>query len=270
MGGLTRTYLGHLPPAYDGVSPLPLVLAFHGGGGRASGMNELTHLNDVADKHGFVVVYPDGYKLHWGDGRGVSPSEMDGVDDVAFVSALIDALARQYKLDLRRVYATGISNGGFFSERLACDLSNKIAAIASVAATLSQNLADSCAPGRPVSFLLIQGTADPLVPWQGGQVVGERGQVVSAAAAIQKWVGLDGCAGAPTMSSLPDTAHDGTQVQITQYTGCQQQTEVALYLVQNGGHTWPGGKQYLPESIVGKASRQCDAGEVIWAFFQGH
>lgn len=184
VGGLTRSYLGHLPAGYDGSRPVPLLLALHGGGGQAKGMNGLTHLNKIADERGFLVVYPDGYKLHWGDGRGISPSERDGVDDVAFISMLIDHLEGQYKIDQRRIYATGISNGGFFAERLGCDLAGRLAGIASIAATLSVYLDQHCQPARPISFLLFQGTGDPLVPWQGGEVIDERGEIVSADEAV--------------------------------------------------------------------------------------
>jgi polyhydroxybutyrate depolymerase len=265
-GGLTRTYQGHLPSAYDGTTPLPLLLALHGGGGDGAGMQRLTHLNQIADQHDFIVVYPDGYQKHWADGRDVTTAEQQGLDDVGFLSALIDALAGQYKIDRRRVYATGISNGGFMSERLACDLASKIVAIASDAATMSQVLAARCAPQRPVPFFLIQGEQDPIVPAQGGAVLGERGVALSASAAIQKWVQIDGCSGTAAAGSLPDTAHDGTQVSTQRYTGCQANTEIQAYLIAGGGHTWPGGLQYLPASIVGKTSRQFDAGQVIWQF----
>jgi len=270
-GGLTRTYHVHLPAGYSAARPAPLVLAFHGGGGDGAGMSRLTHLSDAADRFGFVVVYPDGYQQHWGDGRGVTPSERDGVDDVAFVAVLLDTLASQFAIDTRRVYATGISNGGFFSERLACDLSARISAIASVAATMSANLAARCAPARPVPYLLIHGTADPIVPYDGGQVggqlAGERGAAISAADSVQKWAVLDGCPSPPHVAALPDTAHDGTQVRRTVYTGCATGSQVQFYSVEGGGHTWPGGLQYLPVAVVGKTSRQIDAGDVIWGFF---
>ncbi|HEU5370452.1 MAG TPA: PHB depolymerase family esterase, partial [Ktedonobacterales bacterium] len=149
-GGLTRTYQGHLPSSYDGVKALPLVLALHGHGGDGQGMLRLTHLNRIADQHGFIVVYPDGYQKSWADGRGATEADQAGVDDVGFLSALIDALANQYKVDQKRVYVTGISNGGFMSERLACDLSNKVAAVAAVAATMPTGLAARCAPQEPV------------------------------------------------------------------------------------------------------------------------
>jgi polyhydroxybutyrate depolymerase len=270
FGSLARTYQGHLPSSYDGVRLLPLVLALHGHGGDGQGMLRLTHLNTIADRHGFIVVYPDGYQKSWADGRGVTSADQAGVDDVGFLAALIDALAGQFKVDRSRVYVTGISNGGFMSERLACDLATKIAGVAAVAATMPMDLAARCAPARPVPFLLMQGTADPLVPAQGGAIRLDRGTVLSASATMQTWVKFDGCQGAPLTGSEPDTANDGTRVSYQTYSTCQDKSAVALYLVAGGGHTWPGGLQYLPQAVVGKTSRDIDAGEVIWGFFQPH
>jgi polyhydroxybutyrate depolymerase len=267
-GGLTRTYQGHLPASYADAQRLPLVLALHGHGGDGQGMQRLTHLNSLADRHGFIVVYPDGYQKSWADGRGATEADQAGVDDVGFLSALIDTLAGRFKVDRSRVYVTGISNGGFMSERLACDLANKVAAVAAVAATMPTGLAARCAPQRPVPFLLMQGTSDPLVPAQGGDVRGERGTVLSASATAQKWVSIDGCSAPPVTGNEPDVANDGTRVSYETYSGCRDASAVALYLVEGGGHTWPGGLQYLPAALIGKTSRDIDAGEVIWSFFQ--
>jgi polyhydroxybutyrate depolymerase len=268
FGGLTRTYRGHLPSSYENTAALPLLLALHGHGGDGQGMERLTHLNTFADQHSFIVVYPDGYQKSWADGRGATEADQAHVDDVGFLSTLIDTLASQYKVDRSRVYVTGISNGGFMTDRLACDLADKIAAAAAVAAPMPTNLADRCAPKRPMPYLLMQGTADPLVPAQGGQILGERGVVLSTSATMQKWVGIDGCKATPARGSEPDTANDGTSVSYETYSGCQKNSAVMLYLVEGGGHTWPGGLQYLPESLIGKTSRDVDADALIWAFLQ--
>ena len=268
-GGLSRTYIVHLPPAYQnqGAQSFPVVLAFHGGGGKADGMDKLTHMNATADQDDFIVVYPNGYKNSWADGRGVTNAEKDNVDDVQYTSDLITDLAAHYRIDPKRIYATGISNGGFFSERLACDLSSTIAAIASVAATFSVNLAGRCAPTRPVPFLLIQGTADPLVPFEGGTVALERGEVLSAKGAVADWVAIDGCTSPSIDGNDPDVADDDTTISHQFYTNCSGGTKVSFYAIHNGGHTWPGGYQYLPEVAIGKTSRDMDASEVIWQFF---
>jgi polyhydroxybutyrate depolymerase len=271
VGALARTYIVHLPSGYDGSRALPVVLCFHGGGGSGVGMNGLTHFNSVADQYGFIVVYPDGYQKHWADGRGTSPAEHDGVDDLAFINALLDQLTASVKADTQRIYATGISNGGFFSARLGCELSSRIAAIGVVAATLATNEAAGCAPPRPVSMTLIHGTDDPIVPSAGGELtVGDSGEVLSVDAAVAKWTALDGCMTTPDTSDLPDIANDGTRIQRQVYGGCAGGSAVINYVVEGGGHTWPGGLQYLPESIIGKTSHDMDASVVLWDFFQAH
>lgn len=271
IGGLERTYLVRLPPSYEASRRWPLVLALHGGGGRGRDMERLTHLGEIADRRGFVVVYPDGYWRRWADGRGTTPPERAGVDDVAFVAALLDELGRSLAIDPARVYATGISNGGFFANRLACELAGRIAAVAAVAATIGESLAARCRPSRPVPVLIIHGARDPLVPWDGGEMtVGAGGRILSAPATAARWAGLDGCDPAPAVTALPARAADGTSVRREAYGGCRGGVEVLLYAIEGGGHAWPGGLQYLPERLIGKTNRDLDAGEVIMEFFERH
>lgn len=274
VGGLTRTYLLHVPRTYDKAGPAALVFAFHGGTGRASTMSKITgDLDAVADRHGFIVVYPEGTDKHWNDGRETQP---DNTDDVGFISELIDQLAKGYNVDRKRIYATGISNGGMFAQRLACDLSEKIAAIASVAATMPQNLPGRCAPKRPVAVLIMHGTADPLFPYAGGELKGAGkggygGKVLSAADAVKFWVTHNKTSASPTVTSLPDIdPQDGTSVKRMTYGNGQEGTEVVLYEIEGGGHTWPGGLQYFPERLIGKVSRDISGNEVIWEFFGKH
>ena len=270
-GDLARTYRVHLPEAYDGTTDLPLVLVFHGGGGTGRGMIRLTQLDRIADQEGFIVAFPDGYERRWADGRGTTPPELAGIDDAGFVSALIDKLAAELTVDLHQVYATGISNGGFLCQRLACELSDRIAAIATVAATMPYDLASECQPNESVSVMFMFGTDDPLVPWEGGELtVGARGRILSVDAAVVKWVEINGCATTPTVTYEPDAADDGTRVRREAYAGGKGGTEVVLYVIEDGGHTWPGGWQYLPERIIGKTSRDIDASEIIWDFFRNH
>ena len=148
------------------------MLAFHGGGGTAAGMARISGLDAVADQHDFVVVYPQGVGNSWAGGKGDTPADRAGVDDVGFTAALIDHLADQDGIDTRRVFATGLSSGGFMTQRLGCQLADRIAGIAPVAATLIGTIAQTCTPSRPMPVLEIQGTADPLVPYAGGHVRG--------------------------------------------------------------------------------------------------
>jgi polyhydroxybutyrate depolymerase len=271
FGGLTRTYLVHLPLSYDARKRWPLVLALHGGGGAGPGTQRLTHLGEIADRRGFIVVYPDGIRRGWADGRSTTAAERSGVDDVGFISALLDKLAGEYSIDSARVYATGISNGGFMAQRLACELSGRVAAVASVAATVGEGLAARCKPSRRVPVMMIHGTEDPLVPWAGGEVkVGARGRILSVNATVRKWASLDGCASTPIVTESEKRSADGMHVRREVFPGCKDGAEVVLYAIEGGGHTWSGGLQYLPERIIGKTSREIDAGEVIWEFFSRH
>ncbi len=267
-GGVARTYLLHLPRGYDAAKPWPLVAALHGGGGTAKSTNTLAHMNAAADRHGFIVAYPQALYRHWNDGRQSGVADSRKVDDLGFLSALIDQIARDYNVDRKRVFATGISNGGFMSQRLACDLAGKITAIAAVAATMGRDLSAHCKPSQPVSVLIIQGTEDPLVPYEGGRVqVRGGGAIISAPDAVQKWVELNGCKAQPLVADLPDKAADGTRTRRETHSGCRQRTEVVFLRVEGGGHTWPGGVPYLPERRIGRTSRDFDATEVIWEFF---
>ena len=168
VDGRERGYTYHLPTGYDGTRSVPLVLALHGRLGQGTGEERLSHFDKTSDEHGFIVVYPDGLDRSWADGRGGTPSDRKGVDDMKFLSDLIDKIEADYKVDTSRIYVAGMSNGGFMSGRLACQLSNRIAAVAIVAASLSENTATSCRPEFPVSVLVLQGAEDPLVPLAGG------------------------------------------------------------------------------------------------------
>ena len=177
VDGITRTYHLHVPPGL-GPAPAPLVLVFHGGGGTGPGTERLTRFTALADREGFLVALPEGIEKNWNDGREFTGSRAhrDHVDDVAFVTALIDAIGRAHAVDPRRIYATGISNGGIFSHYVAAHLSARIAAIAPVVGGIADPPEAWLRPERPVSVLMLQGTRDPLVPYHGGAVAFGRGR----------------------------------------------------------------------------------------------
>ena len=261
--GVERQYLLHLPPSYERSSgKLSLVLFFHGGKSKAERMDRLTGFNAEADENNFVIVYPKGINERWNDGRG---SELATADDIGFVRALIDQLVQDYRIDPARVYATGISNGAILSHCLACELSDKITAIASVAGTMPTNVAQNCRPSRPVAVLMIHGTKDPLILWEGG-TGNKKGQIggstLSVTETIQFWASKNGCDTTPQSTPVRDLVEDGTTTTREEY--CPK---VVLYKVIDGGHTWPGGRQYLPETIIGKTSQDFDATKLIWEFF---
>lgn len=272
IAGGDRSYLVHVP--VDMPATLhPLLLVFHGGGGTAHGMVRFTHLDEVADRTGMIVVYPQGVDRHWNDGRSTIRNK---VDDVAFVRAMIDAVERDHAVDPARVYAAGISNGGIFVERLACDLSDRIAGIAAVAGTLAQDYASRCQPSRPVSVVQFDGTTDPIMPYAGGKVAdfgghGEGGLVLSVDATTSFWARRNACGGPGVSQTLPMRARfDPTRVKATQWRDCRDGSAVALYRIEGGGHAWPGGQQYLPKIFIGLASRQMDASETMVQFFLDH
>lgn len=264
-GGMDRTYMLHVPAG----DPVGLVLSLHGGGGTGIAQRGLTGFDAVADVHNLLVVYPDGYEKSWADGRGASPADRHHVDDVAFLVGLVTKLQNDYRVAPGHVFVTGMSNGGFMSNRLACDRANVFAAVAPVAGTLGVGVA--CNPSRPVSVWAAHGTADPLVPFKGGAVRGRGGlsHAVSAEAMVDKWRKVDGCQGDPSMELLPD-ARDGTVVHRFDSTSCAASTEVVFYRIDKGGHTWPGGKQYLPAAVIGPTTHTLDGSEAIAEFFLAH
>ena len=272
-GGLKRTYLLHVPKGFDKATQLPLVFVLHGGGGDGAKVAKLTGFSVKADSAGFVVCYPDAVNHHWNDDRQVHrfKSQREGVDDVGFISALTDRFVKDLNVDAERVYATGISNGGMMCHRLGCDLADRISAIAPVAASMPEPLAASARPSRPVPVLAINGTKDTLVPYEGGGVglYHKRGEVLSVARTIDFWVAADSCGPKPETTEIPDVdPQDGIRVVRERYSGGRDSSEVILYRVEGGGHTWPSGARRVAR--FGKTARDIDATEVIWEFFTGH
>jgi polyhydroxybutyrate depolymerase len=230
-------------------------------------MRRYIALDAIAEREGFVVAYPDGIGHHWNDGR----PELDGTaDDVAFIAALIDELAATYSLDRARVYVTGISNGAIMAYRLACELPDRIAAIAPVAGDVPLADLARCRPHAKVSVLAINGTDDPLVPFDGG-IAGRGGQVMSAPDSVAVFARAAGCGPDRTSVDVEDRdPDDHTRSQRTTYTRCPPSIGEELITVENGGHTWPGAAQYLPRVVIGAASRDFSASEALWAFFAAH
>lgn len=225
-----------------------------------------------------VLVFPDGSDRQWCDGRFENLDERrdcTAIDDVAFISAIIEQMKENYGIDSRRVYATGISNGGFMSVRLALDLTDKITAVAPVTAQLSVALAEHT-PGLPISIMIINGTADPIVPFDGGEVrlfdfSRSRGEIFSTAETVERFRRFNDCSATPGLVKLPDSEpDDGTAVEIETYANCVDDTEVILVRVVGGGHTWPGGQQYLSPKMVGIVSQEINASEMILDFFLEH
>jgi polyhydroxybutyrate depolymerase len=270
--GLERSYLIQVPAASI-AEPMPLILALHGGGGTARSMCAMPGgLAESAQRAGYLLVCPDGFDRHWNDGRDIQTwrAHAEGIDDVGFLIALIDHLSLQYPIDRERIFASGISNGGQMSYRLACERSDRIKAIAPVAASMAITL--DCDPTSPVSILVINGTDDPLVPYEGGEILALRrglGTVRPTSEVIQFWAGYNGCEAESERSLEPDrNLEDGTRIWRVEYGNCSSDMRVVLYQVEGGGHAWPGANQYLPQSLIGRLSQDIQASEIIIDFFE--
>lgn len=277
INGKERAYYLHLPHAYRSEAELPLVIVLHGGG-KGNGLTLEKHLGftALADSEGFVVVYPNGVDNNWRDGRGVTyrGANDDSVDDIGFISQLIDHLTKVYKIDSKRVYITGLSNGGMMTLRLGCELSSKLAAIAPVIANMPKNIIDVCKPDAPLAILLMNGTADPLVPYNGGHVHFFRrkmGEVASTTETVSFWVNHNHCNAIPKTSKLPDIdLTDGSRVTVTQFANPTNGCEVILYTIHGGGHTLPGSSIPDRPRLLGRKNKDINGAEVIWKFFQKH
>ncbi len=272
VDGVSRTYRVHVPRHYKATVPVPLLLAFHGAGSNSEDMASLTGLDKVADRAGFLAVYPQGIEYRWHAGLSTGSTAAQ-VDDLGFVRALLTQFESDYAVDRQRVYATGFSNGAFFSQRLACAMTADFAAVASVSGQMSQAISAACKPTRPISVLLVHGTADPIVPYDGGNMEGSTGNaLLSVAATAAFWEQADACpGGGSSVNKLHDASPtDGTHVRREAHTGCAAGTEVTLYTVDQGGHTWPDGPQYDRVMIIGKVSHALDASAAIWEFLARH
>jgi polyhydroxybutyrate depolymerase len=271
--GRQRTYRVLEPPAPAPGTQLPLVLLLHGGGGSGGQVCERTGgVARAALAAGALVVCPDGIDGHWNDGRAVTMDQAhaQNADDVGFLLELFDWLAGTYPVDRQSFYVSGNSNGGMMTLRMACESSGRIAGAAAVIANLPADL--DCQPSAPVPILLMNGTDDPLMPWSGGDVGflgGSRGEVLSTAETAAFWARANGCHPDPIVQTLPDVdPADGTRIQLGRFPGCDPDGQVEVYEVDGGGHTMPGGAQYLPTVLVGPVSHDLDGGQAIWDFFE--
>jgi len=250
---------------------MPLVLVFHGLLENSPQIADITGFNHVADQKGFLVVYPDSVGRHWNDGRGTSALAPRNVDDVGFVAALIDHLKYTLAIDSKRVYATGMSNGAMFAQRLACELSEQIAAIGPVSGTMAENIASQCVPRQRVSVVEVHGTKDAFVLWNGGSVRALGGKVLSVPKTMARWAQLDGCRGtSPTVIDEPHRdGQGGAWVRRVVYNPCQEGIDVVLYAIEGGRHAWPAALGRQP-ALPGTMNPAINAAGVIWNFFESH
>lgn len=259
VNGIKRKIITYIP-AYNASQPMPLLIALHGGFATPKAMFRLADFRPVADKEKFIVVCPAS-KGMWHDG-----ADNKGVDDVKFIDELINYMMKKYGADPARVYITGISNGGFMTTRLACEIPNRIAAIAVVAATL--NVGEGYDLKSPMPVIYMHGTTDNIVKYNGGKLFGRK--MYSHKDIIEKWVAMDECNPEPEKTEIPDNRNDGTKVFKKEYVNKTTGLKVISYSIDKGGHTWPGGRQYFPEFIIGKTTRNLNACQAIWDFFKDY
>jgi polyhydroxybutyrate depolymerase len=261
--GEKRQYLLYVPKSYDKAKPTPLVINLHTAMSWPSSAMNISQWNLLADEQGFIVVYPAG------TGYGPKSWEMTGSEtpsrmpDVIFISTLIDKLEASYNIDQTRIYANGMSNGGGMAFVLSCTLADRIAAVGMVSAGLYPDW-NWCQDHRPVPVIAFHGTADPILPYNGGRPRFGDELLPSVPSFMADWARRNQCGSTPTVAAV---AADVTRLQ---YTGCADEAGVVLYTVRGEGHQWPGGKPIVESWLVGPYSRSIDATRQMWAFFREH
>lgn len=265
-----RSYLVHVPKRDKADKPAPVVLIFHGAGINATIMASFCGMNEKSDEAEFIAVYPNGTGIGifqtFNAGLFVGKLAEDRPDDVKFVAKLLDDLATLVNIDPKRVYATGISNGGMMCYRIAAELSDRIAAIAPVSGTMAIDVAK---PGRPVPIMHFHGTADRIVPFDGlDKSTPKLWKFKSVEDTIRVWVKRNNCEREPTVERLEDRADDATSVLRKTYKAKKGNAQIILIKIVGGGHTWPGRR--LPVGYLGKSTTDISANDMMWEFFQQH
>lgn len=272
VGGREHSYLMYVPATRVGDSNVPLVVSLHGGGSNAVEQEAFTRLRVKAVSADFAVLTPNGYQTAWNAGSCCAPATTVGIDHVAVIRAMLDDASELIDVDPDRVFALGHSNGGMMAWRLACELSDRVAAIASTAAVMMDRNLDTgtqvftCAPGRPVPVLGIFGLADRCTPYEGGPSAGVAGGTRAPASdTIEFWRENNGC------SALLPTRYTSGAASCTTYNFCQGGANVQLCTIEGAGHVWPGtGANPAGDACGGSGTTDLDANDRIWDFFRTH
>lgn len=297
VDSVDRTYMIRLPKGYDEKQHYPLVMLLHGVNQDADDIERLTRFNELADKDGIIAVYPSALHGRWNFGVREGPpqvmqpgpyrrrrmgggypppqypeggqrrreTENPPADDIEFFNQMLDKIATKVSVDKSRIYATGLSDGGFMATKAGCAMADRIAAIGPVAAAMPKTMV--CLPARPIPVVMINGTDDPIVKYDGMSAKPGRVATISVEDSAKEWAKLDRCSEKPTHSKLRAHEKGGKDTEVATYEGCQQNASVVLYSVKGGGNAWPGGQQYEVEKQIGKTSQDLDANEVMWSFF---
>jgi polyhydroxybutyrate depolymerase len=276
VGDRERTYFIHSPS--PGRRAMPVVIALHGGNGTAPRRARQMGFNEIGDREGFIAVYPQGVNYGWNDGRGTPEMlrRQENADDVAFFRALLGELRRLPEVDPQRIYIVGGSNGGMMTHRLACEIPEMFAGAVAMVASLPEPLRETCQPQVSVPILMMNGTADPLVPYGGGNVGGagaiDQGRVIPAEETLAFWIKTNACKGAPEETTAPDRDfEDGMRTEIRTWKRCRDGVQVSFYKMNGAGHGLPGRsrtKAALAEELGGRSTNDFDSSEEAWAFLK--
>lgn len=262
--GLTRSYIVHIPTGYDPKNAYPLVVVLHGGFGSGANVEAQTGMSTLADANKFIAVYPDGTAnakgtRTWNAGACCGQSSVNNIDDVGYIKQLVASLETTYHVNTKKVFATGMSNGGMLTNRLACEASDIFVAVAPVAGTPQVSV---CNPKHPVPILMVHGTDDDNVPYNGGHgisIVTKNNTFISVPQTLADWSVRNKCAGKEMITSVPPLTNDGITIDKITYSQCLAPT--ILYRINGGAHAWPGS--------TGTSTKSFDASKTIWSFFSG-
>ena len=249
-------------PSQCQIKECPLILAFHSSETAADRLDDVTKWTTLSSKEHFIIVYPNAINKIWNE------------NDLPFIDNLVDELKKKAKVDAQKIYATGFSTGGLFTYQLACQRSNIIAAIAPVAAHMARELPDQCKPSRAVPLINIVGTNDKKMPLEGGDVKGpfgfrSQGKILSTNETLNFWLRNNKCQQTPVVDKVRDQNKiDDTHAVLERYEGCTNGADIYRWVIGDGGHTWPGGNSQ--KKLFGKVTKELDATEEIWNFFQQH
>lgn len=259
--GIARDFIINYPSYYDGSEPMPLVFNFHGFGSNSTQQMFYGDFRSILERDGFIVVHPEGTLIngqsHWNVGGFTTGST---TDDVGFTSAMIDYLSENYNIDPERIYATGMSNGGYMSYELACQLGDRIAAIASVTGSMTPETFENCNPTHPTPIMEIHGTADLVVSYEGSSFSKPISEV------MDYWIGFNNCITSPKVTEIADTdLNDASSATHFVYKDCDNNITNEHFKITGGDHSWPG-------AFIGGAgtNRDMNASEEIWKFFSRH
>lgn len=267
--GTTRSYSIYVPAHLPVRGKHAAVFVFHGGGGNAEHAISASQMVKAADSNDFIAVFPNSGESQWNDGRVKADQSKD---DVGFIRAIIEQITRENHVDPARIYTSGISNGGMFSQRLACDAADLFRGYGIVAANMPEDLAPACRPSRPVPLVFFNGVADKIMPFEGGDIkssplLGIGGSVLSRDKTAAFWAQQDKCQKTTGNHKLPDTANDDTSVQVESFFNCAGGVHLEFYSIEGGGHNWPGSQQ-SKRLFTGNVSQDIDATATMIRFFK--